>query len=150
MPLLMGGKGQKRTIPMVAREATEWNLSRLDLDMYREGSQQLEASCRAIGRDPKTIRHSMMTSYIIGRDRSELRERAAQVSKIVRDLNGMTADQVIENRKEAWFVGTPEEIAQKMRGIAALGVDLFMLQHFLLDDSDALQLLASEVLPAVA
>jgi alkanesulfonate monooxygenase SsuD/methylene tetrahydromethanopterin reductase-like flavin-dependent oxidoreductase (luciferase family) len=150
MPLLMGGKGQKRTVPMVAREASEWNLSRLDLDMYQEGRHQLEASCREIGRDPKTIRHSMMTSYIIGRDRSELRERAAQVSKIVRDLNGMTPDQVIENRKEAWFVGTPEEIAQKMRGIAALGVDLFMLQQFLLDDSDALELLASEVLPAVA
>ena len=150
MPLLMGGKGQKRTIPMVARHASEWNLSRLDLDMYREGCQQLEASCREIGRDPKTIRHSMMTSYIIGRDRSELRERAAQVSKIVRDLNGMTPDEVIENRKEAWFVGTPEEIAKKMRGVAALGVDLFMLQHFLLDDSDALELLASEVLPAVA
>jgi alkanesulfonate monooxygenase SsuD/methylene tetrahydromethanopterin reductase-like flavin-dependent oxidoreductase (luciferase family) len=150
MPFLMGGKGQKRTIPMVAREASEWNLSRLDLDMYREGRQQLEACCREIGRDPKTIRHSMMTSYIIGRDRSELRERAAQVSRIVRDLNGMTPDEVIENRKHAWFVGTPEEIAQKMRGIAALGVDLFMLQHFLLDDSGALELLASEVLPAVA
>ena len=150
MPLLIGGKGQKRTIPMVAREASEWNLSRLDLDMYREGRQQLEASCREIGRDPKTIRHSMMTSYIIGRDDMELRERAAQVSKIVRDLNGMTPDEVIENRKHAWFVGTPQEVAQKMRGIAALGVDLFMLQHFLLDDSDALQLLASEVLPAVA
>jgi alkanesulfonate monooxygenase SsuD/methylene tetrahydromethanopterin reductase-like flavin-dependent oxidoreductase (luciferase family) len=150
MPLLMGGKGQKRTIPMVAREASEWNLSRLDLDMYREGRQQLEASCREIGRDPNTIRHSMMTSYIVGRDQSELRERAAQVSRVVRDLNGMTPDDVIENRRQAWFVGTPTEIAQKMRGIAALGVDLFMLQHFLLDDSDALELLASEVLPAVA
>jgi hypothetical protein len=31
-----------------------------------------------------------------------------------------------------------------------LGVDLFMLQHFLLDDKDALQLLAADVMPAVA
>jgi alkanesulfonate monooxygenase SsuD/methylene tetrahydromethanopterin reductase-like flavin-dependent oxidoreductase (luciferase family) len=91
-----------------------------------------------------------MTGYIIGRDRTELRERAAQVSKIVKQMNHMTPDEVIENRKQAWFVGTPEEIAEKMRGIAALGVDLIMLQHFLLDDSDGLTLLASEVLPAVA
>ena len=34
MPLLIGGKGQKRTLPIVAREASEWNLSRLDADMY--------------------------------------------------------------------------------------------------------------------
>jgi hypothetical protein len=37
-----------------------------------------------------------------------------------------------------------------MRHHASLGVDLFMLQHFLLDDSDALKLLAEKVLPAVA
>jgi alkanesulfonate monooxygenase SsuD/methylene tetrahydromethanopterin reductase-like flavin-dependent oxidoreductase (luciferase family) len=149
MPLLMGGKGTKRTLPIVAREASEWNMTRIDLDMYQEGRAVLETSCREIGRDPNTIRHSMMTSYIIGRDRSELRERAAQVSNIVRDLNGKTPDEVIEDRRHAWFVGTPEEIADRMRVIAAHGVDLFMLQHFLLDDSDALKLLASEVLPAI-
>jgi alkanesulfonate monooxygenase SsuD/methylene tetrahydromethanopterin reductase-like flavin-dependent oxidoreductase (luciferase family) len=150
MALLMGGKGRKRTIPLVAREASEWNVSRLDLDLYKEASADLEASCREIGRDPKSIRHSVMTSYIVGRDAAELRERAAQVSRILPPLSGMTPDEVIDNRKQAWFVGTPEEIAEKMRGAAALGIDLFMLQHFLLDDSDALKLLASEVMPAVA
>ena len=150
MPLLMGGKGKKRTLPIVAREASEWNLSRLDTDLYKESRDVLDACCREIKRDPRSIRHSVMAGYIIGRDRSELRERAAQVAQVVRDLKGMTPDQVIEDRRSAWFVGTPEEIADKMRGVAGLGVDLFMLQHFLLDDSDALQLLASEVMPAVA
>ena len=150
MPLLMGGKGRKRTIPLVAREASEWNVSRLDTDLYVQAREDLEASCRELGRDPSSIRHSVMTSYIIGRDKSELRDRAGQVSKIVRQLDGMTPDEVIEDRKEAWFVGTPEEIAAKMHGVAALGVDLFMLQHWLLDDAEALKLLASEVIPAVA
>jgi alkanesulfonate monooxygenase SsuD/methylene tetrahydromethanopterin reductase-like flavin-dependent oxidoreductase (luciferase family) len=150
MALLMGGKGRKRTIPLVAREASEWNVSRLDLDLYKQASADLEASCREIGRDPKSIRHSVMTGYIIGRDKSELRERAAKVSRVVTQMSRMTPDEVIENRKHAWFVGTPNEIAEKMRGIAAMGVDLFMLQHFLLDDSDALKVLASDVLPAVA
>jgi alkanesulfonate monooxygenase SsuD/methylene tetrahydromethanopterin reductase-like flavin-dependent oxidoreductase (luciferase family) len=91
-----------------------------------------------------------MTSYIIGRTRSELRERADQVSKVVRALHGKTPDEVIDDRRRAWFVGTPEEIAEKMRHHAGIGVDLFMLQHFLLDDSDALKLLAERVIPAVA
>jgi alkanesulfonate monooxygenase SsuD/methylene tetrahydromethanopterin reductase-like flavin-dependent oxidoreductase (luciferase family) len=150
MPLLMGGKGRKRTIPLVAREATEWNMSRLDMDLYKQAGADLEASCREIGRDPKSIRRSVMTGYIIGRDKSELRERAAQLSRIVTPMSKMTPDEVIENRKHAWFVGTPTEIAEKMRDVAAMGVDLIMLQHFLLDDSDALKLLASDVLPAVA
>jgi hypothetical protein len=37
-----------------------------------------------------------------------------------------------------------------MKHHAGLGVDLFMLQHFLLDDADALKLLAERVIPAVA
>ena len=150
MPLVMGGKGEKRTLPIVAREASEWNLSRLDADMYKQRRDVLNACCSDIGRDPKSIRHSVMTSYIIGRNKSELRERAALVSKIVRDLQHLSPDEVIEDRKSAWFVGTPKEIAEKMREHAGLGVDLFMLQHFLLDDSDALKLLASDVIPAVA
>ena len=91
-----------------------------------------------------------MTGYIIGRNASELRERAAQVSAIIPSLKTLDPDQVLENRKEAWFVGTPDDIAERMREVAALGVDLFMLQHFLLDDTDALRLLAEDVLPAVA
>jgi alkanesulfonate monooxygenase SsuD/methylene tetrahydromethanopterin reductase-like flavin-dependent oxidoreductase (luciferase family) len=150
LPLLIGGKGQKRTLPLVAREAAEWNLSRLDELMYLESRKVLEASCRAIGRDPHSIRNSVMTSYIIGRTRSELRERAAQVSQVVRALHGKSPDEVIEDRRRAWFVGTPDEIAEKMRHHAGIGVDLFMLQHFLLDDSDALKLLAERVIPAVA
>lgn len=150
IPLLIGGKGAKRTLPLVAREASEWNLSRLDADVFRERREALERCCKEVGRDPSEIRRSVMTSYIIGRDDAELRERAAQVSKIIPSLAEMTPDQVLENRREAWFVGTPEQIAEKMREHARIGVHLFMLQHFLLDDSDALRLLAREVMPAIA
>lgn len=150
IPLLIGGKGAKRTLPLVAREAAEWNHSTLNPDAFRDRVAVLEQCCRDAGRDPTTIKRSVMTSYIIGRDRSELRERAARVSAIIPALKAMTADEVLENRKDAWFVGTPEEIAERMREISKLGVDLFMLQHFELDDSDALHLLAEEVLAAVA
>jgi alkanesulfonate monooxygenase SsuD/methylene tetrahydromethanopterin reductase-like flavin-dependent oxidoreductase (luciferase family) len=150
IPLVMGGKGAKRTLPLVAKEAVEWNLSRLDAGMFRERREVLEQCCREIGRDPSTIRRSVMNSYIIGRNLSELRERAAQVGRVIPGLRGLTPDQVLEDRKEAWLVGTPEQIAARMIEFARLGVDLFMLQHFLLDDADALKLLATEVMPAVA
>jgi len=150
IPLLMGGKGLKRTIPLVAREATEWNLSRLDADMFRDRRDALDQCCREIGRDPATIHRSVMTSYIIGRDRADQLERAAQVREVVPDLKSLRPEEVLENRNGPWLVGTPEEIAAKIREHSKLGVDLFMLQHLLLDDSDALDLLGKEVLPAVA
>jgi alkanesulfonate monooxygenase SsuD/methylene tetrahydromethanopterin reductase-like flavin-dependent oxidoreductase (luciferase family) len=150
IPLLLGGKGVKRTLPLVAREATEWNLSRLDPEMFRQRREVLEQCCRDIGRDSATIRRSVMTTYIIGRDHAELRERAKRLGEVVAALKGLDADQVLRKMRQQAFVGSPEEVAEQMREHSKLGVDLFMLQHFLLDDSDALRLLAEEVIPAVA
>jgi alkanesulfonate monooxygenase SsuD/methylene tetrahydromethanopterin reductase-like flavin-dependent oxidoreductase (luciferase family) len=149
IPLLLGGKGMKRTLPLVAREGAEWNLSRLDAEMFRTRRDALDECCREIGRDPATIKRSVMTTYVIGRDRSELRERAAQLSQVLPSLSGKTPDEALDAIAQNAFVGTPEEIAEQMREFARLGVDLFMLQHFLLDDSDALRLLSEEVIPAV-
>jgi len=150
IPILMGGKGARRTLPLAAKHAAEWNLSRLDADEFRERSGMLEQCCRDIGRDPESIKRSVMTSYIIGRDRTDQLERAAKVREVIPSLQAMTPEEVLDNRKDAWFVGTPEEVAERMRELSKLGIDLFMLQHFLLDDSDALELLSQEVIPAVA
>jgi len=150
IPLLMGGRGEKRALPMIAREAAEWNLSHIDADEYQQKRKVLEESCRAIGRDPSTIRHSVMATYIIGRDRDDLRERAAKMRDFLPSLHGLDVDGAMSAIRKRGLVGTPEEIAEQIRTHASLGVDLFMLQHFLLDDHDALELLASDVLPAVA
>ena len=66
------------------------------------------------------------------------------------DFDSDPADEIIAAARESAFVGTPEEVAEQIRDYAKLGVDLFMLQHFLLDDRDALELLAKEVMPAIA
>src|SRR5947208_58236 len=86
IPLLIGGKGTRRTLPLVAREASEWNLSRLDADTYREGRDLLAEACGAIHRDPAEIRHSIMTSFIVGRDRGALLDRAARIRDVVTAL----------------------------------------------------------------
>jgi alkanesulfonate monooxygenase SsuD/methylene tetrahydromethanopterin reductase-like flavin-dependent oxidoreductase (luciferase family) len=150
IPILMGGVGEKRHLPLVAREAAEWNYTRMNHEEYRHKRDVINQSCHDIGRDPASIRYSVMTTYIIGRDRSELRERAVQLRDVLPHLKGLDADQALARVRQTAFVGTPEEIAEQIRGYAALGVDLFMLQHFLLDDRDALRLLAEEVMPAVA
>src|SRR5206468_5913103 len=110
----------------------------------------LDRCCKQVGRDPATVRRSVMTSYLIGRDRSDLLERARQVREVIPSLGSMSPEEVLENRKDAWLVGKPAEIAARIRDLSRLGIELFMLQHFLLDDSDALELLGKEVLPAVA
>jgi alkanesulfonate monooxygenase SsuD/methylene tetrahydromethanopterin reductase-like flavin-dependent oxidoreductase (luciferase family) len=135
---------------MVAREAVEWNLSHMDGDEYVQKKQVLDAACRAIGRAPSSIRHSVMANFIIGRDRVEVHERALQLREIIPSLKDLDANGVIAKVGEHGLVGTAEEIADQINKYSALGVELFMLQHFLLDDREALKLLASDVIPAVA
>jgi alkanesulfonate monooxygenase SsuD/methylene tetrahydromethanopterin reductase-like flavin-dependent oxidoreductase (luciferase family) len=91
-----------------------------------------------------------MTTYIVGSDQDDLRERAVNMQKVLPRLQGLDPDGVLRKVRESAFVGTPEEVAGQIREYAKLGVDLFMLQHFLLDDTDELELLAKEVIPAVA
>src|SRR5260370_38523711 len=150
MPLLMGGGGEKRALRMIAREAAEWNLSHIDAAEYLQKRGVLEECCRAIGCDPSTIRHSVMSTYIIGRDRADLRERAAKMRDFLPSLHGLDVDEAMAAIRKRGLVGTPEEVVAQIRSYSALGADLFMLQHFLLDDQDALKLLASDVIPAVA
>jgi alkanesulfonate monooxygenase SsuD/methylene tetrahydromethanopterin reductase-like flavin-dependent oxidoreductase (luciferase family) len=150
IPLLMGGVGEKRALPLVAREAAEWNYTRMDQDEYRHKRELINQSCREIGRDPSSIRYSVMANYLIGRDRDELRHRALQMAEVTPRLKRDSADEILAAARQSAFVGTPDEIADQIRRYASQGVELFMLQHFLLDDRDALELLASDVIPAVA
>jgi alkanesulfonate monooxygenase SsuD/methylene tetrahydromethanopterin reductase-like flavin-dependent oxidoreductase (luciferase family) len=93
-----------------------------------------------------------MVGFIIGRNRKELRERALKAREIVPPprIQSTDADQILEEQRAKWFVGEPAQIVEQLQEHMALGVQLFMLQHFLLDDRDALELLAQEVAPAIA
>ena len=150
LPLLMGGVGEKRHLPIVAREAAEWNFTRFDHEEYQHKRRVLDAACKDIGRDPASLRYSVMANYLIGRDEGELRERALRLAAVVPRLKRDSADDIIKGARGTMFVGKPEEVVEQMREYAKLGVELFMLQHFLLDDRDALELLANQVMPAVA
>jgi alkanesulfonate monooxygenase SsuD/methylene tetrahydromethanopterin reductase-like flavin-dependent oxidoreductase (luciferase family) len=148
--LLIGGGGERRTRDITAREASEWNYSAPDVEAFREKSAALDARCREIGREPGEIRRSLMRGYLLGRNRTELRERLVRAAELIPRLHGQEPDAVLAALQERWFVGTPEDVVDQMHRYAAAGVQLFMLQHFLLDDRDALELLAAEVLPALA
>jgi alkanesulfonate monooxygenase SsuD/methylene tetrahydromethanopterin reductase-like flavin-dependent oxidoreductase (luciferase family) len=152
VPILIGGGGRLRTRTIAAREAAEWNVSAPDAGAYGAMSRALDERCREIGRDPSGIRRSLMKSCIVGRDLDDLRGRAIEFAKVVPPprLTGDTADELLASARQRWFVGTPEEVAAQMRPFVEVGVDLFLVQHFLLDDAEALELLATEVAPRLA
>jgi alkanesulfonate monooxygenase SsuD/methylene tetrahydromethanopterin reductase-like flavin-dependent oxidoreductase (luciferase family) len=149
IPILIGGGGEKRGLTIAAREASEWNLLGHDPDAYRARSAQLDERCREMGRDPSEIRRSLMASYLIGRDQDALEARALRLAEVLPSLQGQSAASIVSGLRDQtrWFVGSPEEITEQVRSFAAAGADLFMLQHYLLDDIEGLELLAGEVMP---
>jgi alkanesulfonate monooxygenase SsuD/methylene tetrahydromethanopterin reductase-like flavin-dependent oxidoreductase (luciferase family) len=150
IPLLLGGGGgEKRGLRIVAEYADEWNLTNADTEIYEHKLGVFLRYCEDAGRDPGSVKRSIMQGYLIGATENEVLERAARMKEVIPRLKALDPRQVVEERSKMWFVGTPEQIAEKMRGFVKLGVELFMLQHFLQDDREGLELLAS-VQPMIA
>ncbi len=60
IPVLIGGGGEKKTLPMVARHADIWH-SFSDIETLNRKSAILDARCADIGRDPSEIERSVGT-----------------------------------------------------------------------------------------
>jgi alkanesulfonate monooxygenase len=85
-----------------------------------------------------------MHQFVIGRDEAELRDRAERLAEVT----GSAAD-VGELRRTA-LAGTPDEVVARLREYEAAGIERVMLQHLLHRDTEALELVAAEVVPAFA
>jgi F420-dependent oxidoreductase-like protein len=150
IPLIVGGKGT-RLLGVVARHADEWNCGGAQPpDTVRRLTGVLEDACRAIGRDPRTIRRSWMGGFLIGENGAALERRARKLQEYVPTRAATPAPRLPDElRRDGWLVGTPEEIAGQMRALTAEGIGRFNLQFLDQEDLDALHIMAEQVMPRV-
>ena len=71
LPLLIGGKGEKRMLRVVATYADEWN-SWTTPELFRHRSQVLDHHCADLGRDPASITRSTQAVLQMSNDHSQL------------------------------------------------------------------------------
>src|SRR3954447_15102029 len=139
-PLIMGGAARPRGAALAARFAAEYNVVFASAEEAAAARGRLDDACRDAGRDPGDLGFSLMHGFVVGADESEVRDRTARLEA----QRGAPVD------LEGWLAGTPEQIAARLREYAEAGVERVMLQHLLVRDTDALELIAGEVMPAVA
>lgn len=132
-PILIGGNGPKRTLPLAARFADEWNAVFIPPGGFRELSRHLDQLLAAEGRDLSAFRRSLMTGLVFGRTDTALREK----------LDGRDAEEL---RGRGMVVGTPSAIVEQVQAFSDAGVQRLMLQWMDLDDLDGLEALARAVL----
>src|SRR5918995_317068 len=78
-PLIMGGAAGPRAAAVAAGGADEYNITSSSPEDAAAARGRLSEACEAIGRDPDTLRLSLMTGTVVGRHRREMGGRAGGV-----------------------------------------------------------------------
>jgi alkanesulfonate monooxygenase SsuD/methylene tetrahydromethanopterin reductase-like flavin-dependent oxidoreductase (luciferase family) len=150
VPVLIGGSGEKATLPLVARYADEWNMTTASAEVVAHKTTVLSQLCRDVGRDPGAIKKSVAVGFLIGRDDAELRDRARRMQACVPPLADVPLEDVRRTAEEmGWLVGTPAELIERLKALDEVGVEEVLLGHYDPSDHAALELLAGEVLRRV-
>lgn len=137
-PILIGGNGPRRTLPLVARYADEWNGVFIPPARFADLNSRLDELLVAQGRKPEDVRRSLMTGTIFGRDEAEVAQKLAARDHSAEEL-----------RERGLIVGTGGQFVEQIEAYAGAGAYRIMLQWLDLDDLDGLAALAATVLPAV-
>ncbi|HET8577656.1 MAG TPA: TIGR03560 family F420-dependent LLM class oxidoreductase [Methylomirabilota bacterium] len=141
--LVVGGRGEKRTLRIVAEFADEWNVTRVDIPGFTHKAQVLAQHCRALHRDPDSITRSLMVPLALGRDRAEVVRRIAAARAIFPALPEDEAGW----RGASFLVGSAEEVTGQLADWARAGVQRVLLQMLDQEDLAALKEFADHVLP---
>jgi F420-dependent oxidoreductase-like protein len=144
-PLIIGGHGKRKTPRLAARYADEYNIDWPSVEQCREFYGLLDGACEAVGRDPATIRRSVLLGVIVGEDDADVRR---VVESAVRELGGTDPDAWLAEHRSSWRAGTPDEIVAWLGEYEAVGTDHAMLMYAPHTDVQMIDLLAREVLPA--
>lgn len=140
--IMIGGNGCKRTLPLAARFAQEWNALMATPERFAVLNQYLDGLLLDRSRSASEVHRSMMVGCIFGQDDKQLDERVAARTKGER-----TAEDL---RERGAIVGTSSQMADQIHKLAEAGVERVMLQWIDLDDIDGLEAIAKNVLPQFA
>jgi F420-dependent oxidoreductase-like protein len=144
--LLTGGEGSPRSLRIAARYADEFNLSSSSPEKAATTYAALDAACEAIGRDPATMRRSVMAGVLIGRDEAELARRKGALLDAFGDESG--GDDWFDAREPRWVLGTPDQARSMVKRFADAGAERIMLQDFLPRDLEMVDLMAEALFQA--
>ena len=133
--ILVGGNGFRRTLPLVARYADEWNANFIGPQEFEKANKELDRLLAEAGRPASSVRRSLMTGCVFAKDARGLDKKLAE--------RGRTTEQL---RERNVLVGAGQEIKAQLQQLSDAGVQRVMLQWLELDDLAGLRELAKVVL----
>jgi alkanesulfonate monooxygenase SsuD/methylene tetrahydromethanopterin reductase-like flavin-dependent oxidoreductase (luciferase family) len=146
-PVMIGGSGPKKTMPLVAKYADIWNGGGMNPDEVRERNAALDALLAKEGRRPGDVKRTMMKGIFCGRDEAEYEGRLRGARRNSANAELTQAELLDKLRGNKSIVGTPDEVAAQLQAYADAGVEEIMAQFLVVDDLDGIRILGEEVLP---
>lgn len=144
--IVVGGAGKVETAIPAARFATEYNTE------WREHPREFETirgrvleSCRAVDRDPATMRFSIAIHCIIGDSRDDVVTRAHDVYQMRQHEEPF--DDWFAEASRTRLVGTVPEIATELRHYRDAGADRVILIHNNHRDLDSIETIGRRLIP---
>ena len=120
LPIWIGGT-KPRLMRIAAKYAYAFNMSnpgQAPEPRIAELSKALPEACKAVGRDPTTLKRSLFIQVLAAPTPREIGEIAAQLGSRAK-MSG--ADWL--KARPAMIVGTPDEVGTRLRAIGAGGID---------------------------
>lgn len=136
-PIIVGGKGKKRTPALAAQYADEFNVSFGDPTLSGELFEIVRQACHERDRDPATLLLSNAHLVCCGRNDAEVAQRAQAIGQDPATV------------RERGISGTVAECVDRLGAYAELGSQRMYLQLLDLTDIDQIELLAGEVVPQI-
>jgi F420-dependent oxidoreductase-like protein len=147
LPVIVGGKGARRTPDLTARFATEYNTGGT-VQEWSERRQRVVEACQRIGRDPASLAYSWMTATIVGCTEAEAwqeAERRFQHSRQTGDVRAWVEDQ----RSRGMLFGSAEQAAERLSEVLAAGASRWYLQIVPTPSDELLRMIATEIGPRI-
>ena len=141
-PLIVGGSARPGTADPAVRVADEYNTYGVDPAEAARRRRRLDEACERGGRDPSTLRFSLMTPFLLDLD------HAARFAE--RSPGAGTADEWFGELRRRGLAGEPAELVAGLREFEAAGVERVMLQHVPHEDLDVVATIGRELVSALA
>lgn len=137
-PIVVGGVGEKYTLPLVARYADVWNVPTYALGDLDHKVSVLRSICDEVGRDPSSIVMSMEAVMALSPDDASL----PAVRELAEKRFGLPAFGL----KEGGLIGTPAAIVDRLHELQELGFGQIVLFTHDRGSDETLELMAAEVI----
>ncbi|WP_088960281.1 LLM class F420-dependent oxidoreductase [Micromonospora purpureochromogenes] len=137
-PVIVGGRGPKRTPELAARYADEFNMPFKSVEETAVAYERVREACDRTGRAESGRAPLVLSAGVvvaIGRTDAEARRRAAPLHV----KSALPPEDPV--------VGSPAQLVDRLGEFAAIGATRVHLRLIELDDLDHLELIAGEVLP---